>query len=254
MRKDKDSSDVPDQTSDGPANGPADPTEGMKPETDPKNQPGDIPVDDPPDVTKAESASHAREVQHRLMRQKLWKGQADATRDELYVAGRKLKRSHGWTREQVQWWVWSQLDEMYPDPVQPDAITESAQPDRPQDQSAGIVGLTDLPDSWGQLPDTAQQAAEFGWVQANRLLIVRTQGSRSVIDYGQARGPAPSMASISWLEYSILNPAGWSTMAAKGMQAEEDESEFVRQERMAIKDIESILAEHHDDRRDRAVP
>lgn len=241
MSKDKDSdSDVPDQTSDGPANGP---------KTDAKTQPGDIPVPEPPAVTKAESASHAREVQHRLMRQKLWKGQADATRDELYVAGRKLKKTHGWTREQVQWWVWSQLDEMYPAPE-----PESAQPDRPQDQSAGIVGLTDLPDSWGQLPDTAQQASEFAWVQANRLLIVRTQGSRSVIDYRRARGPAPSMASISWLEYSILNPAGWSSMAAKGMAVEEDESEFIRQERLAIKDIESILAEHHDDRRDRAAP
>ena len=243
MSKDKASA-VPDQTSDGPANGP---------ETDAKTQHGDIPVPEPPDVTKAESASHAREVQHRLMRQKLWRDQADATRDELYVVGRGLKRSHGWTREQVQWWVWSQLDEMYPDPS-PEPITESAQPDCPQDQSGGIVGLTDLPDSWGQLPDTAQQAAEFAWVQANRLLIVRTQGSRSVIDYGRSRGPAPSMASISWLEYSISNPAGWSTMAAKGMQAEEDETEFVRQERLAIKELESILAEHHDDRRDRAVP
>ena len=37
----------------------------------------------------------------------------------------------------------------------------------------------------------------------------------------------------------------------KGMQAEEEESEFVRKERLAIRELESILPEGHDDRRER---
>jgi hypothetical protein len=111
------------------------------------------------------------------------------------------------------------------------------------DADSQVVGLGDLPESWGRLPPNAPLAAEIQWVQANRLQCVTEVGEQAQVDLAKALTPAPSYAALGWLETSIRAYTKFVDVAAKATASLEDEREHTRRERMAIDDIRKLLAE-----------
>ncbi len=106
-----------------------------------------------------------------------------------------------------------------------------------------VVGLGDLPESWGKLPPNAPLAQEIQWVQANRLQCVTDDGEQAQVDLSKALTPAPSYAALGWLETSIRAYTKFVDVAAKATAQLEDEREHVRRERMAIEEIRKLLTE-----------
>jgi hypothetical protein len=128
-------------------------------------------------------------------------------------------------------------------------------PVRTYDESAGesltpkggIKGLDAIPKGWPQLPGNVSQGQEIAWVQSERLLVVKEQAAGGIrVDLSKARSPAPSMAALSWLETSIRSYAKFIEVASKQASSGQDEAEFVRKERMAIGEIDALLAEMYD--------
>jgi hypothetical protein len=111
------------------------------------------------------------------------------------------------------------------------------------DADSQVVGLGDLPESWGRLPPNAPLAAEIQWVQANRLQCVTEVGEQAQVDLAKALTPAPSYAALGWLETSIRAYTKFVDVAAKATAQLEDEREHIRREKMAIDDIRKLLAE-----------
>jgi hypothetical protein len=108
----------------------------------------------------------------------------------------------------------------------------------------GIKGLSDIPKDWPKLPGSVSLSSEIGWVQANRLDVVKELPSGGVkVDLTKAYVPAPSKSALSWLETAIRNPSKFAELAAKQASNGQDEQEFIRRERMAIGEIRSILSE-----------
>ena len=120
-----------------------------------------------------------------------------------------------------------------PEPPAPEPIPE------PPVQDQGVVGLGDLPSSWGELPSNASLQAEISWVSANRLRVRDGNG----VDLSRALSPAPSYAALSWLETSILFPSKFADISVKATQNQEDEKEHIRREKMAIEEIRGLLEE-----------
>ena len=107
-----------------------------------------------------------------------------------------------------------------------------------------IQGLSRIPESWPELPSNAALSAEVGWVQANRLRIVeeRTAGA-TIVHLGRALSPAPSWAALGWLETSIRSYAKFVDVAAKATSVDDGEASVMRRERVAIEEMEALLAE-----------
>lgn len=103
----------------------------------------------------------------------------------------------------------------------------------------GVSGLSDLPESWGELPDNASLQVEIAWVSANRLRVRSGTG----VDLSRAKNPAPSYAALSWLETSILFPSKFADISVKATASQDDEKEHIRREKLAIEEIRSILGE-----------
>ena len=139
------------------------------------------------------------------------------------------------------------------DPVQ---VAADPQPDPPAaaDQAAassppasatppaaagGVQGLGDLPEGWPALPPNASLAAEVQWVQANRLRVKQGEG----VDLSRSLSPAPSHAALGWLETSLLYPSKFADVAVKASADQQDAAEDVRRERLALVDLQALLAE-----------
>ena len=159
----------------------------------------------------------------------------DQVRAECTAAGmtRAAARDHAWIRA---------IAEFPPPGVEP-VFEEPAAPQpeiaAPEPESSGLVGLGDIPADWPDLPDNAALATEVSWVQANR---VRVRVGDSV-DLSKARSPAPSWATLSWLETSVLFPSKWADITAKATSTQADERESVRRERVSIEEARGLLAE-----------
>jgi hypothetical protein len=178
-------------------------------------------------------------------------------------------------KDQAQAWTYSTLDHLYPaipaKPQEPAVAAQDTQtaagqtaeaPDQGITQATGNIsapsgegerpaggatltrGLGHIPANWPELPANASLAAEIGWVQANRLYVVEEQaGGGTRVRLDRAHEPAPSRAAIGWLETSIRSYAKFVEVAAKASGAGVDEQDQARQERMALEDIRSLLAE-----------
>ncbi|MFO7903005.1 MAG: hypothetical protein R6U98_10110, partial [Pirellulaceae bacterium] len=127
---------------------------------------------------------------------------------------------------------------------------------QPQEgDTARVQGLGDIPADWPQLPENASLQAELGWCQANRLRIVEELPSGSTrVHLDQAGTPAPSMASLGWLETSIRSYAKYVDVVARSLSVVADEQAMVRRERMAIGRIRALLAQMRVEGDDDASP
>jgi len=189
-------------------------------------------------------ASHTREVDpltvtQRLQREGRWAGQIEVERDEMMRLARKRFR----TKEERQEWVYSELDRLYP----PEPVVE---PNRTMSGSttsatAGpIQGLGDIPASWPDLPANASLAVEVGWVQANRLRVVEEHATgATIVQLSRSLTPAPSWATLGWLETSIRSYAKYVDVAAKATAVIDGEAGVWRHERVAIEEVRALLDE-----------
>ena len=177
----------------------------------------------------------------RLQREGRWAGQIEFERDDMM----RLARKRGMSKSDAQEWTYSELDRLYP-PEEDNAPTPGGNSaNRTMATDGGqIQGLGDIPASWPDLPDNASLAVEVGWVQANRLRIVEEQpGRATVVRLELAGSPAPSWATLGWLETSIRSYAKYVDVAAKATSVVDGEAGVWRHERMALEDMRALLDE-----------
>ena len=130
----------------------------------------------------------------------------------------------------------------YPAPPEPEPAPDP--PAEPPAEDAGHVrGLGDIPADWPSLPPNASLAAEVQWVQSSRIDVVEATAGGYRIHLDRADRPVPSKAALGWLETAVLFPAKFADVAVKATQHQEDEREHARRERLAIDEVEALLAE-----------
>ena len=81
-------------------------------------------------------------------------------------------------------------------------------------------------------------------MQAQRLRIVTEQASgATVVHLDRAGSPAPSWVALGWLETSIRSYAKFVDVAAKATASDYGDHGVMRRERVAIEEMEELLAE-----------
>ena len=105
-----------------------------------------------------------------------------------------------------------------------------------------VVGLGEIPGNWPDLPANAMLSAEVSWVQANRLRVVRETSDRVIVDLTKALSPAPSWATLGWLETSIKTYAKFVDVAAKATSGQDGEQADIRREIQASEEVRRLLA------------
>ena len=79
---------------------------------------------------------------------------------------------------------------------------------------------------------------------ANRLRIVdERMGAATLVRLDLALAPAPSWAALEWLKTSIRSYAKFVDLAAKATSTDEGEAAVMKRERIAIAEVEALLAE-----------
>jgi hypothetical protein len=165
----------------------------------------------------------------------------------------RLAKTRFKTKEERQYWVYSELDRMYP-PIEVKNAKVVDKRDGTMSHTStpvvngSIVCLGDIPESWPELVANASLSAEIGWCQANRLRVIEERtGAATLIHLDRALSPAPSWAALGWLETSIRSYAKYVDVAARASSADDGESAVMRRERMAVDDVGSLLDEMKDD-------
>ena len=191
-------------------------------------------------VVSAAKTTETREVDplsvtKRLQRDGRW-AEVEPIRNRLI----KECRKQGMSKPDAQSWTYSELDRLYP----PSETDRTAGSDYHLGSAEGgnVTGLSDIPASWGELPANASLQAEVSWVQANRLRCVRETSDCVVVDLSRALSPAPSWATLGWLETSIKTYAKFVDVAAKATSTQDDEQAEVRREQQSIEEVRRLLA------------
>jgi len=191
---------------------------------------------------RVDRAAHAREpvdvlgISKRLQKDPRWLTAIEPLRTKMMRDCRK----QGMGKPDAQAWTYTELDRLYP-PEDTERMPASDSQSEPAHRGR-VTGIGDIPDGWPALPSNASLQAEIAWVQASRLDVVeeRPNGS-TVVDLSRAVCPAPSRASIGWLETSIRAYSKYCDIAAKATAQQEHEQEAVRREKLAIGDIRGLL-------------
>ena len=197
-------------------------------------------------------ASHTREVDpltvtQRLQREGRWKDIEPERNEMMKLARKKFK-----TKEDRQHWVYSELDRLYP-PIELEnaEVVDKCERTLPYSNRSGvggdsgsIQGLGDIPDGWPELPANSSLATEVGWVQANRLRVIEERsGAATLIHLDRALSPAPSRATLGWLETSVRSYSKYVDVAARATSTDDGEAAVMRRERMALEDVCGLLEE-----------
>jgi hypothetical protein len=109
------------------------------------------------------------------------------------------------------------------------------------DSEFSVRGLSEIPANWPDLPSNAPLGAEVSWVQANRLRIVRESSTGVVVDLSKALSPAPSYATLGWLETSIKTYSKFVDVAAKATSSQDGEAADIRREVQSIEEVRRLL-------------
>ena len=148
-------------------------------------------------------------------------------------------RSMGMKRDDASDAAWEAMEQAYP-PIAAVAATADMQAEVATDTR--IHGLSEIPAGWPTLPANASLQAEVSWVQANRLRCVRETSDCVVVDLSRALSPAPSYATLGWLETSIKTYAKFVDVAAKATSTQDDEQADIRREQQSIEEVRRLLA------------
>lgn len=116
-------------------------------------------------------------------------------------------------------------------------------PTRPRSGDGTVRGLGDLPDHWPPLPPNASLSVEVQWVLANRIRVIRESQDGIVVDLRKAITPAPSYATLGWLETSIRAFAKFVDVSTKASANSQDDADKVKRERLAIEEIRELLGQ-----------
>jgi hypothetical protein len=210
-------------------------------------------------------------VYKRLKAENRWE-EAEPYRDQLMkeAKDRRLKGI------EAQNYVWTELAKKYPpitgakpETAEPEPAQE-AKKDEPKPEKQGKVedaasfsssssvssalsaaasdsefsvrGLSEIPGNWPDLPSNAPLGAEVSWVQANRLRIVRESSTGVTVDLSKALSPAPSYATLGWLETSIKTYAKFVDVASKATSGQDGEQADIRREQQSIEEVRRLLA------------
>ena len=120
----------------------------------------------------------------------------------------KEARQQGMDKEEAQAWAYAEIDRLYPPLPEAEATAASI--------SVRVPGLSDIPESWGELPANTSLQTELSWVQSNRLRVGEELASgATVVRLDRAMSPAPSWAAIGWLETSIRVFSKYCDIVAK---------------------------------------
>lgn len=111
------------------------------------------------------------------------------------------------------------------------------------DSEFSVRGLSEIPGNWPDLPSNAPLGAEVSWVQANRLRIVRESSTGVVVDLSKALSPAPSYATLGWLETSIKTYSKFVDVAAKATSSQDGEAADIRREVQSIEEVRRLLSQ-----------
>ena len=149
-------------------------------------------------------------------------------------------RSKGMRRDEASEAAWEAMEQAYP-PIAAVAATADMQAEVAT--YTRIHGLSEIPAGWPTLPPNATLQAEVSWVQANRLRCVRETSDCVVVDLSRALSPAPSYATLGWLETSIKTYAKFVDVAAKATASQDGEQADIRREIQSIAEVRRILAE-----------
>lgn len=109
------------------------------------------------------------------------------------------------------------------------------------DSEFSVRGLSEIPGNWPDLPSNAPLGAEISWVQANRLRIVRESSTGVTVDLSKALTPAPSYATLGWLETSIKTYAKFVDVASKATSGQDGEAADIRREVQSIEEVRRLL-------------
>lgn len=112
----------------------------------------------------------------------------------------------------------------------------------PKSGDLSVSGLSKIPANWQDLASNAPLSAEISWVQANRLRVVRETADGVVVDLSLALSPAPSYATLGWLETSIKTYAKFVDVAAKATASQDGEAAEVRREQQSIEEVRRLLS------------
>jgi hypothetical protein len=110
------------------------------------------------------------------------------------------------------------------------------------DAEFSVRGLSEIPGNWPDLPPNAPLSAEVSWVQANRLRIVRESSTGVTVDLSKALTPAPSYATLGWLETSIKTYSKFVDVASKATSGQDGEQAEIRREQQSIEEVRRLLA------------
>lgn len=166
----------------------------------------------------------------------------DETWKQTWERLRVEARAAGMSKQDAYVYATDAVKIARPEPVANPEPEAPAVPLPPEPESAapdGLAGLGDLPADWPELPANAALPVEVSWVQSNRLRVRVGEA----VDLSRALSPAPSHATLAWLETAILYPAKWADIVAKATQGQVEEKEAVRRERLAIEEVRGLLAE-----------
>lgn len=152
----------------------------------------------------------------------------------------KELRSKGMKRDEASEAAWEAMEQAY-SPIAAVAATADMQAEVAT--HTRIHGLSEIPAGWPTLPSNASLQAEVSWVQANRLRVVRESSDCVVVDLSRALSPAPSYATLGWLETSIKTYAKFVDVAAKATSTQDDEQADIRREQQSIEEVRRLLAQ-----------
>ena len=191
-------------------------------------------------VVSTAKATQTREVDplsvtKRLQRDGRW-AEVEPIRNRLI----KECRQQGMSKPDAQAWTYSELNRLYP-PLETE-WTAGSDYQLGSAECGNVTGLSDIPASWGELPANASLQAEVSWVQANRLRVVRESADRVVVDLSRSLSPAPSYATLGWLETSIKTYAKFVDVAAKATSVQDNEQAEIRREIQSIEEVRKLLA------------
>ena len=181
------------------------------------------------------------ELTERLRREGGW-AEASKFKDTAL----KEFRSKGMKKAEAAEAAWEAMADAFPPcpPTEPPPTDD----DPGRCVSGCLTGSSTIPDTWGEIPDSAPLEAEVDWVHQNRVLVVEDRPSGSPrLHWERARRPAPSFGAVNLMEFAATNRKGFMDILQRVKPATDDgdEERIQKQERMRIADMRGVLEGLH---------
>jgi len=160
-------------------------------------------------------------------------------------------KAKGMKRHEASDAAWEAMEKAFP-PEEPEEPPPADAPESVHVEEATrcvsdcSAGSPTIPETWGEIPESAPFDVEVDWVHQNRVLVVEERpGGPSRLHWDRARSPAPSYGAVNLMEFAATNRKGFMDllMRVKPGAGEAEDSQIVKQERMSIGEIKRILGQ-----------